>query len=114
SDLKPKKSPSPIAKTSKNKSGKKHQASAAREKAPTAIPHAKLANEESEKKADSSPKEKKSRTPSSKAKSAKQESTGDDNADAQEPRRVGRAKAKSADEKEAPPKPTPRETPEPP
>jgi N-acetylmuramoyl-L-alanine amidase len=108
----PKKSPSPVAKTSRSKSGKKHREAATPEKAPTAIPHAKLANEESEKEADSSAKEKKSRTPSPKAKSAKEESTSDDNAGAQEPPRSRKAAPKSDDEEEARAKPTPRETPE--
>ena len=44
---KPKKSPTPVAKASKDKSGKKHKASATSEKVPTAIPHAKLANDKS-------------------------------------------------------------------
>jgi hypothetical protein len=83
---KPKKSPSPVAKASKDKSGKKHQASATPEKAPTAIPHAKLANDESEGKTD--PSEKKSPTP------------------------IRKAKPKSGEEEEATPAPTPRETPE--
>jgi hypothetical protein len=114
---KPKKSASPIAKASKDKSGKKHQTSAASEKAPTAIPHAKLANEESQKKTDSSPKEKKSPTPIPKAKVAKEESTSDDNEsqDAQESPRPRKAKLakKSDDEGDATPASTPRETPEP-
>jgi N-acetylmuramoyl-L-alanine amidase len=114
---KPKKSPSPVAKASRDKSGKKHLASATPEKAPTAIPHAKLANEESQKKTDPSPKEKKSQTPIPKAKAAQEESTSDDNAsqDAREsprPRKEKLAK-KSDDEEEATPRPTPRETPEP-
>jgi len=37
----------PVAKASRDKSAKKHKASATPEKAPTAIPHAKLANDES-------------------------------------------------------------------
>jgi N-acetylmuramoyl-L-alanine amidase len=114
---KPKKSPSPVAKASKNKSGKKHQASATPEKAPTAIPHAKLANEESQKKTDSSSKEKKSPSPISKAKAAKEASTTDDSEsqDAQELAHARKAKAakKSDNEEGATPRPTPRETPEP-
>jgi N-acetylmuramoyl-L-alanine amidase len=112
---KPKKSPSPIAKASRDKSGKKHLASASPEKAPTAIPHAKLADEESQKKADPSAKEKKSPTPISKAKAAKEQSTSDDSEsqDAQESSRARKAKPKSDDEEEATPRPTPRETPEP-
>jgi len=109
----PKPKKSPVAKGSKEKSGKKHQASAIPEKAPTAIPHAKLANEESQKKTDPSSKEKKSPTPISKAKSVKEGSNSDDNADAQESPRAHKAKAKSDDEEEATPRPTPRETPEP-
>jgi hypothetical protein len=114
---KPKKSPSPVAKASREKSGKKHLASATPEKAPTAIPHAKLANEESQKKTEPSPKAKKSPTPIPKAKAAKEESTSDDNGsqDAQDsprPRKEKLAK-KSDDEEEATPRPTPRETPEP-
>jgi hypothetical protein len=111
-----KKSPSPIAKASRDKSGKKkHLASASPEKPPTAIPHARLADEESQKKADPSPKEKKSPTPISKAKAAKEESTSDDSEsqDAQESPRARKAKPKSEDEAEATPRPTPRETPEP-
>ncbi len=125
---KPKKSPGPIAKASRDKSGKKDQAparnashsdaggSANPEKAPTAIPHAKLANEESQKKTDPSPKGKKSPTPIPKAKAAKEESTSDDNESqqAQESPRPRKAKlAKKSDEEEATPAPTPRETPEP-
>jgi N-acetylmuramoyl-L-alanine amidase len=126
----PKKSPSPAAKASRDKSGKKHRAparnashsdagggSATSEKAPTAIPHAKLANEESEKKTDRSPKEKKSPTPIPKAKAAIEESTADDNEsqDAQESPRPRKAKlAKKSDGgDEATPAATPRETPEP-
>jgi len=114
---KPKKSPSPIAKASRDKSKKKHLASATPEKAPTAIPHARLANEESQKKTDPSPKEKKSPTPIPRAKAAKGESTSDDNEpqDAQDsphPRKAKLAK-KSDDEEKATPGPTPRETPEP-
>ena len=122
---KPKKSPSPVAKASRGKSAKKHQAPARNashgdaggsetpEKAPTAIPHAKLANDESQEKTDSS--EKKSPTPIRKAKSAKQGSTSDDSEpqDAQESPRPRKAKPKSDDEEEATPRPTPRETPEP-
>ncbi len=114
---KPKKSPSPVAKVSKNKLGKKHQASATPEKPPTAIPHAKLANEESQKKTEPSPKEKKSAAPIPKAKAAKQESTSDDNEskhaeESPRPRKAKLAK-KSDSEEEATPRPTPRETPEP-
>jgi hypothetical protein len=89
---KPKKSPTPVAKASKDKTGKKHQASATSEKVPTAIPHAKLAND----------------------KSAKEESTSDDNEsrDAQESPHARKAKPKSDDEEQATPEPTPRETPE--
>ena len=89
---KPKKSPTPIAKASKEKSGKKHKASATPEKVPTAIPHAKLAND----------------------KAAKEESTSDDNEsrDAQGSPHARKAKPKSDDEEEATPEPTPRETPE--
>jgi N-acetylmuramoyl-L-alanine amidase-like protein len=83
---KPKKSPSPVAKASRGKSAKKHQASETPEKAPTAIPHAKLANDESQEKTD--PSENKSPTP------------------------IRKAKPKSDDEEEATPRPTPRETPE--
>ena len=85
---KPKKSPSPVAKASRGKSAKKHQASETPEKAPTATPHAKLANDESQEKTD--PSEKKSPTPIRKAKSAKQGSTSDDSEsqDAQESPRV--------------------------
>jgi N-acetylmuramoyl-L-alanine amidase len=113
---KPKKSPSPVAKASRDKSEKKHLASAP-EKAPTAIPHAKLANEESQKKTEPSPKEKKSPTAIPKAKAAKEQATSDDNEsqDAQEsphPRKAKLAK-ESDDEEEATPRPTPRETPEP-
>ena len=112
---KPKKSPSPIAKASRDKSKKKHLASATPEKAPTAIPHAKLANEEAQRKTDPSPKEKKSPTPIPKAKAAKGESTSDDNEsqDAQDSPRPRKAKPKSDDEEKATPRPTPRETPEP-
>jgi hypothetical protein len=126
---KPKKSPSPVAKPSKDKSGKKHLApagnashsdaggSASPEKAPTAIPHAKLANEESQKKTDLPPKEKKSPTPIPKAKPAKKESTSDDNEPkhAEESPRPRKAKLtkKSGDEEQATPASTPRETPEP-
>jgi hypothetical protein len=112
---KPKKSPSPVAKASKNKSGKKHQASATPEKAPTAIPHAKLADEEAQKKTNPSSKEKKSPAPIPKAKAGREESTSDDNVDAEEssrPRKTKSAK-KSDDQEEATPRPTPRETPEP-
>ena len=110
---KPKKSPSPVAKASRDKSAKKHKASATPEKAPTAIPHAKLANDESQEKTD--PSEKKSPTPIRKAKSAKQGSTSDnsESQDAQESPRVRKAKPKSDDEEEATPRPTPRESPEP-
>jgi N-acetylmuramoyl-L-alanine amidase len=89
---KPKKSPTPVAKASKDKTGKKHKASATSEKVPTAIPHAKLAND----------------------KSAKEESTSDDNEsrDAQESPHARKAKPKSDDEEQATPEPTPRETPE--
>jgi len=89
---KPKKSPSPVAKASKDKTGKKHKASATSEKVPTAIPRAKLAN----------------------GKSAKEESTSDDNEsrDAQESPHARKAKPKSDDEEQATPEPTPRETPE--
>ena len=112
---KPKKSPSPVAKGSRDKSGKKRPASAASEKAPTAIPHAKLASEESQKKTDSSPNEKKSPTPILKAKSAKEGSTSNDSdsQDQQESPRPRKAKPKSDDEEEAMPASTPRETPEP-
>jgi hypothetical protein len=113
---KPKKSPSPVAKASRDKSGKKHLASATPEKAPSAIPHAKLANEESQKKTEPS-KEKKSASPIPKARAAKKESTSDDNEsqDAQESPRPRKAKLakKSEGEEEATPRPTPRETPEP-
>jgi hypothetical protein len=110
---KPKKSPSPVAKASRDKSAKKHKASATPKKAPTAIPHAKLANDESQEKTD--PSEKKSPTPIRKAKSAKQGSTSDnsESQDAQESPRVRKAKPKSDDEEEATPRPTPRESPEP-
>ena len=89
---KPKKSPTPVAKASKDKTGKKHKASATSEKAPTAIPHAKLAND----------------------KSAKEESTSDDNEsrDAQESPHARKAKPQSDGEEQATPEPTPRETPE--
>jgi len=89
---KPKKSPTPVAKASKDKTGKKHQASATSEKVPTAIPHAKLAND----------------------KSAKEESTSDDNEsrDAQESPHARKAKPKSDGEEQATPEPAPRETPE--
>jgi N-acetylmuramoyl-L-alanine amidase len=114
---KPKKSPSPVAKVSRDKSEKNHRASATPEKTPTAIPHAKLANEESQTKTDPSPKEKKSPTPIPKAKAAKEESTSADNEsqDAQESPRPRKAKLakKPGDEEEATPRPTPRETPEP-
>ena len=114
---KPKISASPIAKASRNKSGKKHQASATAEKAPTAIPHAKLANEESQKKTGPSQKEKKSPTPIPKAKEAKEESSSDDNEsqDAQESPRPRKAKLakKSDEEEEAALTPAPHETPEP-
>jgi N-acetylmuramoyl-L-alanine amidase len=112
---KPKKSPSPVAKGSRDKSGKRHLAPATPEKAPSAIPHAKLANEKSQKKTEVPPKEKKSPTPIPKAKAAKEESTSDDNEsqDAQESPRARKAKPKSDDEEEATPRPTPRETPEP-
>jgi N-acetylmuramoyl-L-alanine amidase len=113
---KPKKSPSPVAKASRDKSGKKHLASATPEKAATAIPHAKLANEESQKKTEPSPKAKKSPAPIPKTKAAKEESTSDDNEsqDAQDSPRPRQAKLakKSDDEEEATPRPTPRETPE--
>jgi N-acetylmuramoyl-L-alanine amidase len=114
---KPKKSPSPAEKASRDKSEKKHRASANPERAPTAIPHAKLANEESQKKTDASPREKKSPTPIPKAKGAKKESTSDDNEsqDANEsprPRKPNLAK-KSDEEEEAARTPKPRETPEP-
>jgi hypothetical protein len=110
---KPKKSPSPVAKASRDKSAKKHKASATPEKAPTAIPHAKLANDESQEKTD--PSEKKSPTPIRKAKSVKQGSTSDDSEsqDAQKSPRIRKAKPKSDDEEEATPSPTPRESPEP-
>ena len=109
---KPKKSPSPVAKAYRDKSGKKHQASATPEKAPTAIPHAKLANDESREKTE--PSEKKSPTPIRKAKSAKQGSTSDDSEsqDAQESPRPRKVTPKSDNEEKATPKPTPRETPE--
>jgi hypothetical protein len=114
---KPKKSPSPLAKASKNKSGKKHQASATPEKAPTAIPHAKLANEESEKKTDPSPRAKKSPTPVPKAKAAKEESATDDNESQDAQNSPSRRKAKPAknsdEEEEATGTPIPRKTPEP-
>jgi hypothetical protein len=114
---KPKKSPSPVAKASRDKSEKKHLASATPEKAPTAIPHAKLANEESQRKTEPSPKEKKSPTPIRKAKAAKEKSTNDDNAsqDAEESPRPRKAKLakKPDDEEKTTPGPTPRETPGP-
>jgi N-acetylmuramoyl-L-alanine amidase-like protein len=115
SSPKPKKSPSPIAKASRDKSGKKHLASASPEKAPTAIPHAKLAKEESQTETDSSPKKKKSPTPIPKPKAAKEESTSEDSESLrpQESPRPRKAKPKSDDEEEATPRPTPRETPEP-
>ena len=106
---KPKKSPIPLTKASKEKSGKKRSASASSEKAPTAIPHAKPANAESRKETDPSSKGKKSPTPIPKAKAVKGGSTGDDNADAEESPHARKAKLKSDDEEEA----TPRETPEP-
>ena len=113
---KPKKTPNPAAKASRNKSAKKHLASAAPEKAPSAIPHAKLANEESQKQTEPS-KERKSPTPIPKARAAKEESTSDNNEsqDAQDSPRPRKAKLakKSDDEEEATPRPTPRETPEP-
>jgi len=113
---KPKKTPNPAAKASRDKSAKKHLASAAPEKAPSAIPHAKLANEESQKKTELS-KEKKSPTPIPKARAAKEKSTSDNNEsqDAQDSPRPRKAKLakKSDDEEEATPRPTPRETPEP-
>ncbi len=112
---KPKKSPSPVAKASKDKSAKKHGASATPEKAPAAIPHAKLANEGSQKKTDPSPREKKSPTPIPKAKAAKEESTSgnSESQNSQESPRPRKAKLakKSDEEEEATPKP--RETPEP-
>ena len=109
---KPKKSPGPVAKASRDKSGKKHRASPTPEKAPTAIPHAKLANEESQKKIDASQKEKRSPTPVPKAKAAKEGSTGDndESQDGQESPRPRKAKPKSGEEEEA--TPPPRETPE--
>jgi hypothetical protein len=115
SSPKPKKSPSPIAKASRDKSRKKHLASASPEKAPTAIPHAKLADEESEKKTGSSSKEKKPPTPIPKAKAAKEESASDDSEsqEVQKSPRARKAKPKSDDEEEATPASTPRETPEP-
>ena len=67
---KPKKSPTPRPKSSKNRSGKKETTSATAEKVPTAIPHAKLAKEQSEEETDDSPREKKSPTPAPKAKRA--------------------------------------------
>ena len=109
---KPKKSPSPAAKASKNKSGKKHPASATPEKAPTAIPHAKLANAEGQEKPNPSSKEKKSPAPIPKAKAAKEESTSDDS-ESQDNPPARRAKPKSDDEEDATPGPTPDETPEP-
>ena len=66
-----KKSPTPVAKASKDKSGKKHKAPATAEKFPIAIPHAKLANDKSQNKTDAFPKEKKSPTPVPKAKAAR-------------------------------------------
>jgi hypothetical protein len=112
---KPKKSPSPVAKASKDKSARKHGASASPEKAPTAIPHAKLANQGSQKKTD--PSRKKSPTPIPKAKAAKEESTSGDSEsqDAQESPRPRKAKlAKNSDEEEeATATPKPHETPEP-
>jgi hypothetical protein len=114
---KSKKSPSPVAKASKNKSAKKHRASATPEEAPTAIPHAKLANEQSQKKTDLSPRERKSPTPIPKAKAAKEKSTSDDRAsqDAQESPRPRKAKLakKSDEEEEAALMSAPHETPEP-
>jgi hypothetical protein len=89
---KPKKSPSPAANASREKSGKKHRGSATPEKAPTAIPHAKLANDESRKKTDSSPTERKLPASIPKAKAAK-------------------LTKKSDEEEEATPAATPRETP---
>jgi N-acetylmuramoyl-L-alanine amidase len=114
---KPKRSPSPVAKASREKSVKKQRASATPEKAPTAIPHAKLANEESEKETVPPPTQKKSPTPIPKAKAAKEQSSSDDNEsqDAQEspsPRKAKSAK-KFDEEEEATPAPKPRETPEP-
>jgi hypothetical protein len=114
---KPKKSPSPVTKASRDKSGKKHRASATPEKAATAIPHAKLANQESQEKTDPSRKEKKSPTPIPKAKPAKEESNSDDNEspDAQEsprPRKAKLTKKSDQEEEVATPRPTPRETPE--
>jgi hypothetical protein len=111
---KPQKSPSPVAKASKNKSARKHRASATQEKAPAAIPHAKLANEESQEKTDPSPREKKSPTVP-KAKAAKEESTSDDNAsqDPEESPRPRKAKLAKKTEEEATLTPTPRETPQP-
>ena len=111
---KPKKSPTPVAKASKDKSGKKHKTSATPEKIPTAIPHAKLAIDESQKEIEPSLKEKKSPTPVPKAKAAKEMSATDDNEsrDAQESPHARKAKPKSDDDEQATPAPTPRETPE--
>jgi N-acetylmuramoyl-L-alanine amidase len=128
SSAKPKKSPTPIAKTSGNKSEKKRRAparnashsdvggSVTSEEVPTAIPHAKLANEESQKKPDPSSKQKKSPTPGAKTKAAKEESTSDDNdsqdAHASSSPRKAKPVKKSEDEEDATAAPTPRETPE--
>jgi hypothetical protein len=113
SSPKPKKSPSPVTKAPKEKSGKKRPASTTPEKAPTAIPHAKPANAESQKETNASSKEKKSQTPIPKAKAVKGGSTDGDNADAEESPRARKATPKSGDEEQATPRPTPRETPEP-
>ena len=83
---KPKKSPTPKAKTTTNKSTKKHRGSATPDKAPTAIPRAKLANERSGSEADAPV------TAGAEHKASKE---------------------KSADEEEPVVSPTPRETPEP-
>jgi N-acetylmuramoyl-L-alanine amidase len=84
-----KKSPSPVAKASTDKSRKQHRASATSEKAPTAIPHAKLAKEESTDDHDASQ---------------------DEGASSRHPK--AKLAKKSGNEEEATPKPTPRETPE--
>jgi len=118
SSTKPRKSPSPGAKTkaTTKKSGKKHQASATPDEAPTAIPRARLANEGSKKETASSERAKKSPSPTPETKPANEKSTGDgsESASSQEspPVRKARLAKKPGEEEEATPEPPPRETPQ--
>jgi len=113
SSPKPKKSPTPKAKTAINKSARKHRASTTPDKAPTAIPRAKLANESDEEEAvasstprktpepSGSSKSKRRHTPTPRPKAAKKKSSEKETA-----RKSKKSeKAKQAREEEETPKP---------